>query len=65
MLDEMRELRDRAQIPGLLLLKAIAVLQKDTPEDGHTRQFVPAILRALKMVQNQDHQAWVMDKPCM
>lgn len=65
MLDEMRELRDRARIPGLLCHKAVAVLQKDTSEDGHTRQFVPAILRALKVVQNQDDQAWVMDKPCM
>lgn len=28
MLDEMRELRDRARIPGLLCHKAVAVLQK-------------------------------------
>lgn len=65
MLDEMSELRDRARIPGLLLHKVIAVLQKDKSEDGHTQQCVPAVLGVLKMVQSQDHQAWVMDKPCM
>lgn len=65
MLDGMSELRDRARIPGLLFRKAMDILQKDKSEDGRTRRCAPAVLGALKMGQSQDHQVWVMDKPCM